>query len=202
MPRALAGLAASVTMVCAISACTSSSTPHPTGPPATGGTGASAASTSTASTSTGHAPTRSSSQIPEADLAAIRRAIDAINATAGGPVDAQRRELDRLAAPGQRAQQKACPSAHSTLAFQPAYDDLRPAPPDTEDTGASPGSAVTTDGSPSAPVTGGVDADGTAYLLPSFITIYTGERITGTDLTTLHLWVGGGRARTGALCVS
>ena len=30
---------------------------------------------------------------------------------------------------------------------------------------------------------------GTVYALPTLIRIYTGDRITGTDLTTLHLGV-------------
>ena len=146
--------------------------------------------------------------VPAADLAAIRSAIGKINATAGGSVAAQRAELDSLAAPQQLAQQRACPAAHATLAFQPAYQDLRTASPDdiaiTAPTGTTNGaSSGEISGAPSRTVTDGADTPiGTAYLLPAFITIYTGNRITGTDLTTLHLWVIGGSARTGALCVS
>ena len=33
---------------------------------------------------------------------------------------------------------------------------------------------------------------GTVYALPTLIRIYTGDRITGTDLTTLHLGVQAG----------
>jgi len=125
---------------------------------------------------------------PSADLAAIRDVVDAINATAGGPVARQRSELESLAAPNQLAQQRACPVAHSTLAFQPAYRDLR--------------RASRTDDPVTASASDSESATGTAYLLPAFITIYTGDRITGTDLTTLRLWVVAGHARTGALCVS
>ena len=105
---------------------------------------------------------------------AIRAAVDEINATAGGPVAAQRAVLDRLSAPDEAEQQRACPEATTTLGFDPAYRDLRPAP-------------------------GGTAGE---YLLPTYITIYTGGRITGSDLTTLRLWVVDGAARTAALCVS
>jgi hypothetical protein len=103
---------------------------------------------------------------------AIRAAVDAINATAGGPVAAQRAVLDRLVTSDQSADQRACPVATTTLAFDPAYRDMRLA------------------------------AGGTDYLLPAYITIYTNGRITGSDLTTLRLWVTAGVARTAALCVS
>jgi hypothetical protein len=101
----------------------------------------------------------------------IQATIDAINATAGGPVGAQRAVLQSLAAPDQRADQQACPAANTTLAFDPAYRGLR----------------QTGDGE---------------YLLPIYITIYTGDRISGSDLATLHLRLMGGAARTSALCVS
>ncbi len=103
---------------------------------------------------------------------AIRAAVNEINATAGGPVAAQRAVLDRLVAPDQSADQRACPAATTTLAFDPAYRDMRLA------------------------------AGGTEYLLPAYITIYTDGRITGSDLTTLRMWVTGGVAETAALCVS
>ncbi len=118
--------------------------------------------------------------VPPADLAAIRAAVDAINAAAGGEVAAQRAVLGGLVIADQAARQRDCPIAATTLRFQPAYRDLRPAP----------------DYDPAAP------SPGTAYLLPTFITIYTAGRITGSDMTTLHLWVSGGVARTEALCVS
>lgn len=192
-----AGVLAAVTAIAAAS-CTNGGATDPTAPVTTGAsagpitTGASAGPTSGAP-----------GGIPAADVAAIRASIDAINATAGGPVASQRAELQRLVAPEQRAKQRDCPTAHSTLAFQPAYSDLRhtpdraagttgPSAPDRSSPAPSPGPSPTV-GSPPA---------GTGYLLPAFITIYTGSRITGTDLTTLHLWVSDGTARTGALCVS
>lgn len=115
---------------------------------------------------------------PPADVAAIRATIDSINATAGGPVAEQRTALQHLAVAGQAAKQRSCPPATGTIRFDPAYPSLR-----------------------RAPVPAGDDT-GTEYLLPAFITIYSGGRITGTDLTTLHVWVQGGMARTAALCVS
>lgn len=105
---------------------------------------------------------------------AIRAAIDEINATAGGVVATQRAVLDKLAAPSEAADQRACPTATTTLGFDPAYRSLRPAP----------------------------DGATGEYLLPAYITIYTDGRITGSDLTTLRLWVTHGTARTSALCVS
>lgn len=103
-------------------------------------------------------------------LGAIQAAIGEINATAGGPIAAQRAVLQRLAAPDQAADQRACPAASTTLAFDPAYRGLQ-------------------------------ETDG-EYLLPIYITIYTGDRISGSDLATLHLTLLDGEARTSALCVS
>jgi hypothetical protein len=179
-----------------VGACTSGGSPDPAAP---------GASTAAQRSTNDDGPTG----VPATDLAAIRSAIEKINATAGGSVAAQRAELETLAAPQQLAQQRACPAAHSTLKFQPAYRDLRTASPEDIGTAPAPGTGIgeTVGAEPSGAVTGsvtdGIDAPaGTAYLLPAFITIYTGSRITGTDLTTLRLWVTGGVARTGALCVS
>lgn len=106
-------------------------------------------------------------------VAAIRATIDEINATAGGPVSAQRAVLQARVTVAQSAEQHACPEARGTLAFEPAYGDLRPAD----------------------------DPDG-GFVLPTYITIYAGDRIVGSDLTSLRLWIVGGRARTAALCVA
>jgi hypothetical protein len=156
------------------------------------------------------------SAFPPADVAAIRAAIDQINATAGGPVAIQRAELDRLVVPDQAARQRSCPPASGTIRFEPAYPSLRRPAVTTGQadgaTGASP--AGSADRSPAGSASGpsgrsagepsepGTDSPGMEYLLPAFITIYTGGRITGNDLTTLHLWVEDGMARTPALCVS
>ena len=49
----------------------------------------------------------------------------------------------------------------------------------------------------------GVDGTpaGTLYALPTLIRIFTGDRITGTDLTTLHIGVHDGAASITPLCV-
>lgn len=111
---------------------------------------------------------------------AITTAINDINETAGGPVAAQRAVLDRLVAPDQDDKQQACPTATTTLAFDPAYAGLRTVDNASEEAAAN-------------------DSE---YLLPTYITIYTGGRITGSDLATLHVWVIDGIAHTSALCVS
>lgn len=201
----------------AASACTSGGGAAPSASASSRGAIGAGASAGGSASRASPGPARSETGIaPTADLAAIRAAIDAINATAGGPVARQRAELDELVVPQQAAQQRACPAAQSTLAFQPAYSDLRLAPGATGDAAsAAGGPSAGASGSPSgstaegtgsgahpAPGTDTAGGDGTAYLLPAYITIYTGDRMTGTDLTTLHLWVTGGRARTAALCVS
>ena len=59
-----------------------------------------------------------------------------------------------------------CPPATTTLRFEPVYPGLRP-----RRAGPAAAGSLT----------------GTVYALPTLIRIYTGDRITGTDLTTLHL---------------
>jgi hypothetical protein len=154
--------------------------------------------TSTATGSSAFAPRP---ELPPADLAAIRGVIDRINATAGGPVADQRTALEDLVVADQAAKQRSCPPASGTISFEPAYPSVRRA------SVASGGGAVAASGGLASGSTAGTAEspdgdDGTEYLLPAFITIYSGSRITGTDLTTLHLWVQGGVARTAALCVS
>jgi len=118
--------------------------------------------------------------VPPGDSAAIRHAIDAINADAGGPVSVQRAVLAHLISPALAAALRNCPSATTTLRFEPVYAGLRPTP-----AWSSPH---------------GVPA-GTVYALPVLIRIYTGDRITGTDLATLHLGVRGHEASITPLCV-
>lgn len=118
--------------------------------------------------------------IPVADEQAIRVAIDRVNATAGGRVTAQRSALAAGVDPLLAAALDQCPAATSTLRFEPIYRELR----------AAPGWAA-----PSGSLTG------TVYALPSLVRIYTGERITGTDLTTVHLGVYEGEAYLTPLCV-
>ncbi len=96
------------------------------------------------------------------DVEAVRAMIDAINATAGGPVADQQRRLVDSVDPDDRADVDRCPAATTTVRFEPVYAGLR-------GTGGS--------------------ADATSYALPTLIRIYTGSRMTGTDLTTLQLVV-------------
>lgn len=175
---------------------------------------AATASTDSADTTTAATASTGSAAIPTADAEAIRRTIDTINATAGGPVADQRAVLDRLAQPDETDQQRDCPTAHTTLRLDPVYGDLR-RPPDDRPTGSptspsgstsSPSTAAgasglppATDREPSSPAGSGA---ATPYLLPVLITIFTGDRITGTDLATLRLFVIDGTARTQHLCVS
>ncbi len=123
----------------------------------------------------------SSAGIPADDENAIRSALDRLNATAGGPVADQQKVLAELVDPGSVTVLRRCPPTTATLRFEPVYPALRSAP------GWRPNSGA---------------LSGTVYALPVLIRIYTGNRITGTDLTTLHLGVANGEASLTALCVS
>ena len=114
------------------------------------------------------------------DEQAIRSAIDAVNATAGGSVAGQQAVLATIVDPALSDAFRHCPPASTTLRFEPVYAGLRATP---DWAGA--------DGTPA----------GTLYALPVLIRIYTGDRITGTDLTTLHLGVHDGAASITPLCV-
>lgn len=118
---------------------------------------------------------------PTAPAAAAQRVIEMFNQTAGGPVAAQQRVLDRLVSAGQRPVQGRCPAATTTIAFVPVYDRLSVA------AGWKPSSGT---------------LPGTVYALPTLIRIYRGDRIVGTDLTDLHLSIDGGVARLPALCLT
>ena len=117
---------------------------------------------------------------PAADEQAIRDTIDRLNAAAGGAVADQQAVLHGVVDPALRADLDRCPVPTTTVRFQPVYPGLRPEPGWTADDG---------------PLTG------TVYALPSLIRSYTGERITGTDLTTLHVGVTDGEAYLTPLCV-
>lgn len=114
------------------------------------------------------------------DEQAIRSAIDAVNATAGGSVAGQQAALAAVVDPALSDAFRHCPPASTTLRFEPVYAGLRATP---DWTGA--------DGTPA----------GTLYALPVLIRIYTGDRITGTDLTTLHVGVHENAASITPLCV-
>lgn len=112
--------------------------------------------------------------VPAATVTAIRAAIDAVNAAAGGTPAQQRAVLQKLVDPARAQDQRGCPTAKSTVRFDASWDDLR----------ADPNGAAQT------------------YVLPTLIKIYTADRITGTDVTALVISVSGRRAQLPPLCVS
>ena len=114
------------------------------------------------------------------DKRAIKATIDTINATAGGSVAGQQAVLAAVVDPALSDAFRHCSPATTTLRFEPVYTGLRATPDWTA-----------ADGTPS----------GTLYALPVLIRTYTGDRITGTDLTTLHLGVHDGAAFITPLCV-
>ena len=119
--------------------------------------------------------------VPTEVLQDVQRAVDRFDAAAGGPVSAQQAALGALLDSGQRSVQRHCAAATTTLSFDPVYGRLAPAP------GWRPNQGT---------------LSGAVYALPTLIRIYTGNRMTGTDLTDLHLAVQGGRAWFPALCLS
>jgi len=121
-----------------------------------------------------------STAVPAADQQAVRATIDRLNASSAGAVPAQQQAIAAAVDPALAAALDKCPPATTTLEFQPIYRDLRASP---DWTGAT--------GTPA----------GTVYALPSLIRIFTGDRVTGTDLTTLHLGVRAGEAFLTPLCV-
>jgi hypothetical protein len=114
------------------------------------------------------------------ELQWVQRAVDSFNAGAGGPVSGQQTALAALLDSGQRSVQSACSAATTTLRFEPVYGRLAAAP------GWRPGKGT---------------LSGTVYAVPTLIRIYLGNRITGTDLTDLHVSVHAGRAWLPALCL-
>lgn len=112
--------------------------------------------------------------IPTATVSAIQAAIDAVNATAGGTPAGQRAVLQQLVDPARAQDQQRCAAAKTTVRFEPAWEDLR----------ADPNGAAQT------------------YVLPTLIRIYTADRVTGTDVTSLVIRVSGRRAQLSPLCVS
>lgn len=144
--------------------------------PATVNTVASANTLATANTAASTATSPG-----EAALVAVRRAIADFNATAGGPVSAQQAVLHRLASSGQQAALQACPIATSTISFEPVYSRLEPAPQWRPSSGTLPG---------------------VVYAVPTLIRIHSGDRITGTDLTDLHLAIDGNQVRFPSMCLN
>ena len=126
------------------------------------------------------APAVEPGRVPSDVQTVVHRAIDRFNATAGGPIAAQQAELAGAVAPAQRSAQLSCPAPTGTIALDPVYDRLAAAPRWKPSSGVLPG---------------------TLYALPTLIRIYTGNRLTATDLTELHLSVTAGRVEFAALCV-
>ena len=118
------------------------------------------------------------SAIPLPDLQAIRSTVEELNARSAGPVAAQQAVLRELVEPSTIATLDACPPATTTLRFEPVYPGLRPIAAGTAD-----------------------DPSNTSYALPALIRVYTGDRITGTDLTTLQLTVRENAAFITPICV-
>jgi hypothetical protein len=121
-----------------------------------------------------------SSGVPAADEEAIRGTIEELNSAAGGGVREQQETLAALVEPALAQALDDCAPATTTLRFEPVYPGLRAAPGWTGSSGS---------------------LTGTTYALPTLIRIYTGDRITGTDLTTVHLGVQAGEAYLTPLCV-
>lgn len=115
--------------------------------------------------------------VPAADRAAVADLIDAINATAAGPVAAQQAVFASTVDPALTAGQQACAPATITIRIDPVPDNLRLAAADT------------------------VQPTGTHYTLPVLLEVYTGRIRTGTDLTALDLSVTDGVAHTFPLCL-
>ncbi len=129
----------------------------------------------------GMAATATPPTVPAADERAIRATVDRINAAAAGPVADQQKVLADVVDPGSAAELVHCPPTTATVRLEPVYPGLRGTPDWRPRTGS---------------------LSGTLYALPVLIRIYTGDRITGTDLTTLHLGVLKHEASLTALCVS
>ena len=121
------------------------------------------------------------SSVPPDDEWAIRMIIDRLNGTAGGTVADQQAAFAAAVEPGSAQALADCPAATTTLLFRPVYPGLRPAPDWAPQEGA---------------------LTGTVYALPTLITIFTGDRVTATDLTTLHLGVTAGESFLTPLCVN
>lgn len=115
--------------------------------------------------------------IPLQDLQAIRSAVQELNSTSAGPVAAQQAVLRELVDPAELSTLDGCPPTTSTLRFEPVYPGLRP----IDDAG---------------------DPASTRYALPARIRVFTGDRITATDLTTMQLEVRQNAAFVTPICVS
>lgn len=119
-------------------------------------------------------PGSAASVVPTEDQLLIHHTIDAVNAAGGKDPADQRAALLEVVDPARAGDQRSCRPSTTTLRFEPAWADLRPAP-------------------------GGAER---SYVLPARIRIYTADWITGTDVTALTISVSGGRAHLSPLCIS
>ncbi len=129
---------------------------------------------------------------PAGDRQLVAAMVDAINATAGGPVAAQRVLLEQLTHPDYLGAQQRCAQASITIGLDPVLDDLLPTP------GWTPVAAPDT-GQPSAAM---AIPTGTLYRMPVLVLVYTDIRRTGTDLTSLRVSILDGRALLFPLCLN
>lgn len=160
-----------------LSGCTG--TPPTTAPPTTVSSasvgGSASVAPAPASPTTASSPTTATG--PES---LVRAAVAKLNAAAES-VAGQQRVLTTLVAPGQRAAQRSCPAATSTLTLEPVYAELAPTPD------WRPGTGVLA---------------GTVYSLPTLIRIHRDGRIVGTDLAELHTAVAENRVGLTVLCIA
>jgi len=131
------------------------------------------------------------------EIDAIRTTLDAVNATAGGPVADQQDQLIAHVEPDRRDEMRRCPPATTTVQLETVDQGLRALPePSTDPATGAPGA---TDASAAGPGT-------TTFALPTLIRIFSGDRLVGTDLTTLRMVVrdtdGGGEAYLTPFCVN
>ncbi|MCM3755306.1 hypothetical protein M3665_25635, partial [Bacillus licheniformis] len=80
---------------------------------------------------------------PVDPVTAVRVAVDAVNATAGGDVAVQQQVLRRLVDPTRTAEQDACAPATITVRIDAVLDRLTPAPDDAATTAPTAATAST-----------------------------------------------------------
>lgn len=158
----------------------------------------------------GPAPATASARAPAGgatsptEIEAIRTTLDALNATAGGPVADQQAQLIAHVEPDRRDEVRRCPPATTTVRLEPVDQGLRALPePSTDPAAVGSDATDATD----VPDTGiAPDPGSTTFALPALIRIFSGDRLVGTDLTTLRMVVrdtsGGGEAYLTPFCVN
>ncbi len=115
--------------------------------------------------------------VPRSAIDAVHATLAAVNAAAGGPAAAQQAALIAHIDPARRDEARNCPVATTTVRLEPVDAGLR----------ALPEAAVAESGTAGASDSGSAPA--AAYALPTLIRSFAGDRLVGTDLTTLRLIV-------------